>query len=638
MPRTRAVGGARGVRWVLAGVVALAVGAGAAAVVEPGDGTAGAILPRPVAAVDPGIPRGAAPVEVVVQARPDVGAEELAALVAEVGGTVETALPIVDGAEVRLPGTAVDRLADDRRILAVTLDRDVEFETVTYDEAGTASAFVGAAGALDAWAAGSLGDGVGVAVIDTGISEMADLHGRIVHGPDLSGEGTLVDTYGHGTVMAGIIGGSGADSAGRAGGAYTGVAPEAHLVAVKVAGANGAADVTTLLQAMHWVASYEEQFDIRVLNLSWGTPSTQDPAVDPLNHAVERLWDQGIVVVVAAGNQGPKAGTVTKPGDDPKVITVGAYNDKGTVHGGDDATVSWTSQGPTAAGVAKPDLVAPGRRLVATRSYGSTIAAENEKALIEPSYIRGSGSSQAAAVTAGAVALLLDARPDLTPDQVKRLLTSTANPLSGAAVSQQGAGRLDLAEALTAGAGRPSWQTATSTGLGSIEASRGGLHVSTDCGEDGTTDVIEGEIDVRCEPWSGSAWTGSAWTGSAWTGSAWTGSAWTGSAWTGSAWTGSAWTGSAWTGGTWTGSAWTGSAWTGSAWTGSAWTGSAWTGSAWTGSAWTGSAWTGSAWTSAAYEGDGDLFLTAWWGMNPPAGVHVAGELPAPAAGRPPAG
>jgi len=626
MPRTGASDLARGVRWMVAAGLALAVGVGAGTVTEARTGGER----TPAAVVDPGIPTGAAPVEVVVQARPGVSTAELEALVAQVGGRVETALPIVDGAEVRLPGSAVPTLAEDDRIVAVTLDRDVEFETVTYDEAGTASAFVGAAGALQAWDAGSLGEGVGVAVIDTGISEMNDFAGRLVHGPDLSGEGTLVDSYGHGTVMAGIIGGSGADSADRAGGAYTGVAPGAHLVAVKVAGANGAADVTTLLQAMHWVAAYQDQFDIRVLNLSWGTPSTQDPAVDPLNHAVERLWDQGIVVVVAAGNLGPQAGTVTKPGDDPKVITVGAYNDKGTVSGGDDATVSWTSQGPTAAGIAKPDLVAPGRRLVAARSYGSTIAAENPKALIAPSYIRGSGSSQAAAVTSGAVALLLDQRPELTPDQVKGVLTATANPLSGATAGQQGAGRLDLAEALTAPAGPASWQTASSTGLGSIEASRGGMHVSTDCGEDGTTDAIEGEIDLRCEEWNGSAWTGSAWTGSAWTGSAWTGSAWTGSAWTGSAWTGSAWTGSAWTGGTWTGSAWTGSAWTGSAWTGSAWTGSAWTGSAWTGSAWTGSAWTGSAWTSAAYEADDDLFLTAWWGMYPPVDVHVPGEPPGP--------
>jgi len=577
----------------------------------------------PPAIVDPGIP-AAGLVEVVVQGRAGGDAAALADGIRRAGGEVARPLPMVDGFEVRIDASDVDALAGQAGVHAVTLDRDVTFETISYDEAGTASAFVGASRAGAAWRNGNIGKGVGVAVVDTGISEMPDFAGRLVHGPDLSGEGTLVDTYGHGTVMAGIIGGSGAASAGRTGGAYTGIAPGAHLVGVKVAGANGAADVSTLLQALHWVSAYRQQLNIRVLNLSWGTPSTQSPALDPMNYAVQRLWQEGVVVVVAAGNSGPSAGTVMKPGDDPLAITVGAFNDNGTAGLSDDEMVSWSSAGPTAQGLAKPDLVASGRRVVAQRSHGSTVVKENPKALVDATYIRGSGSSQAAAVVSGAAALLLAARPELTPDQVKSLLTRTADPMTGVSTAMQGRGRLDVAEALTIDPGPAQWQTATASGLGSIDASRGGRRVQTDCGQDGTIEVIQGEIDVRCEPWNGSAWTGSAWTGSAWTGSAWTGSAWTGSAWTGSAWTGSAWTGSAWTGGTWTGSAWTGSAWTGSAWTGSAWTGSAWTGSAWTGSAWTGSAWTGSAWTTGEY--DEELFFTAWWGVNPPAGTRIPGE------------
>jgi serine protease AprX len=214
---------------------------------------------------------------------------------------------------------------------------------------------------------------------------------------------------------------------------------------------------------------------------------------------------------------------------------------------------------------------------------------------------------------AGAAALLLAARPSLTPDQVKSALMRSASPMPNFASKDQGAGRLRVDVALTTAPDPAFVQAPTSSGLGSIDASRGGRYVQAACG------LIQGEIDVRCEPWNGSAWTGSAWTGSAWTGSAWTGSAWTGSAWTGSAWTG----------GTWTGSAWTGSAWTGSAWTGSAWTGSAWTGSAWTGSAWTGSAWTGSAWTGNTYDED-DVFATAWWGPSPPPGTVVPGEVSAP--------
>ncbi len=591
-------------RVLLAAVVAIAAvaaGLGAVPTTAPHVATVRAV-------VDPGIPTKAEAVDVIVQARTGVSWSDLSALVTRVGGEVVAPLPIVDGATVRIPGDRVVDLADDARVAAITLDRDVEFEELTYDEGTTASAFVGSSGAAAAWRSGYLGTGVGVAVIDTGISEMNDLEGRIVHGPDLSGEGTLVDTYGHGTVMAGIIAGSGADSATRSGGAYTGVAPGAHVVAVKVAGANGAADVTTLLQGLHWVSAYKDQFNIKVLNLSWGTASTQDPAVDPLNHAVQRLWNQGIVVVVAAGNSGPSAGTIMKPADDPLVLTVGAFNDNGTASLSDDEGVSWSSTGPTAQGLAKPDIVASGRRLVSTRSHGSTVAEENPKALVSPSYIRGSGSSQAAAVASGVAALLLEARPTLTPDQVKSLLTGTADPLSGTAAGLQGRGRIDLREALTADPGPASWQQGGAAGTGSIEASRGGRWIETDCGQDGTIEVIQGEIDARCEAWNGSSWTGSSWTGSSWTGSSWTGSSWTGSSWTGSSWTGSSWTGSSWTGGVWTGSSWTGSSWTGSSWTGSSWT--------------------GSSWTTSAYEAEEELFLTAWWGLTPPGHRRIPGEVP----------
>jgi serine protease AprX len=533
---------------------------------------------------------------VIVQATAGRAAEAEKAVEAA-GGRVDDRLPLIEGFEAAIPAAAVQKLAESPGIRAISANHRVTFEDYTYDSTSSASNFARTTGATQAWAQNNLGEGVGVAVIDTGISQMKDFAGRVVHGPDLSGEGTLVDTYGHGTAMAGLIGGSGADSAGRTGGAYTGVAPKSTLVAVKVAGRNGAADVSTMLQAMHWVSAYKDQFNIRVLNLSWGTPSTQDPSVDPLNYAVQRLWKQGIVVVVAAGNSGPNSGTVRKPGDDPVILTVGAYDDKQNADPGDDSVTSWSSRGPTAQGLAKPDVVAPGRTLVGARSFGSHVETENPKALISPSYIRGSGTSQAAAVTSGLVALLLKARPDLSPDQVKAILMGTASPIAAAPGGSQGKGRLQLGAALTA-ATPTSTQTLTSSGLGSIEASRGGWNVEADCGNDGTLNVIKGEIDVRCEAWNGSAWTGSAWTGSAWTGSAWTGGTWTGSAWTGSAWTGSAWTGSAWTG------------------------------SAWTGSAWTGSAWTGSAWTTGSY--DEDLFLNAFWGPIPPPGVYLPGELYTP--------
>src|SRR3712207_4023814 len=143
---------------------------------------------------------------------------------------------------------------------------------------------------------------------------------------------------------------------------------------------------------MHWISAYRADLNIRVLNLSWGTSSTQSPNVDPLNYAVQRLWQEGIVVVVAAGNSGPNAGKIMKPGDDPMVLTVGAFDDKQNAAPADDAIAAWSSRGPTAAGLAKPDIIAPGRFVIASRSLGSKVEVENPKALQAPSYIRGSGT------------------------------------------------------------------------------------------------------------------------------------------------------------------------------------------------------------------------------------------------------
>ncbi|HET6794260.1 MAG TPA: S8 family peptidase, partial [Acidimicrobiales bacterium] len=453
---------------------------------------------------------------------------------------------------------------------------------------------------------GDYGAGVGVAVIDTGVSPVHDLS-HVVYGPDLSGDGNLVDRYGHGTVMAGIIAGDGADSAGS----YTGVAPQSTVVAVKVAGANGAVDVSTVLQGLEWVSAYAGQYGIRVLNLSWGVHSTQDPAYDPIDYAVERLWHQGIVVVTAAGNAGPGPTTIVKPGDDPDVITVGAYDS------GSGTIPAWSSRGPTAQGVAKPDLVAPGRTLVATRSFGSTVEGQNPDALVPPSYIKGSGTSQATAVTSGLVALLLAARPDLGPDQVKYLLTQHARQVPGYGPSDEGAGLAQLGpDVLRASAAGAPNQPFAATGTGSLEASRGGVHVQATC--NGTPTVIQGEMDVYCDPWDGVSWTGVSWTGVSWTGVSWTGVSWTGVSWTGVSWTGVSWTNASWDG-----VSWTGGGWDGVSWTGAGWAGGSWAGVSWTGVSWTGVSWTGVSWTSA----DADQALgTAFWGDHPRAGRHVPGE------------
>jgi serine protease AprX len=593
----------------------------AAALLLPGWHAAAAPHAARPAGLDPGLRTAGRAAQRVVVTGARAGtqaAADTAEAVRRVGGRVTATLPIVNGAAAQVGADDLERLARDPAVSAVTADRQAHFEDFVYDAATTASNFARTSQATAAWAAGNLGQGVGVAVLDTGVSPMADFTGRLVHGPDLSGEGTTIDSFGHGTVMAGLIAGSGADSATRPGGAFTGIAPRSHVVAVKAAGRNGAVDVSTILQGMHWVSAYRDQFNIRVLNLSWGVASTQLPALDPLNYAVERLWGQGIVVVVAAGNSGPSYGTVTKPGDDPVVLTVGALDDRGDADPLNDLVPDWSSKGPATAGATKPDVIASGRTVVASRSYGSAIEQGYPDAAVAPSYIRGSGTSQATAVTSGLVALLLAARPSLTPDQVKDVLRSTAAPLPGLDANTQGAGRVQLAAALAA-APSSAAQPRLATGLGLLEQSRGGSHVTTTC--NGVETVIQGEVDVRCSAWDPLAWTGSSWTGDAWTGVSWKGSTWTGVSWKDVSWSDATWTGVSWKDGTWTGASWEGS----TGWSGTS--SSTWTGVSWKGGTWTGVSWKDSGWTSALWDAEHAQFLTAFWGPTPPPGRYVAGEL-----------
>ena len=506
--------------------IALAVAA--TVTVRPGRGLEWAFRPAgPPPAVDAKVDAGLdhhAAVSVIVQARP--GAEDAAAsAVQAAGGRVGTPLPLVNGFEATATGAALRRAAGSPAVQAITGNRSGRFTQRAAGDDAPASSFPASTDATTAWSRQATGAGVGVAVIDTGVSPVPDLAGRVVHGPDLSGEGNPIDTYGHGTVMAGLIAGDGTASTVDGKARYGGMAPDAHVVAVKAAGADGATDVVTVLRAMQWVSAHREQLGIRVLNLSWGTASTQDPALDPLNYAVERLWSEGIVVVVAAGNGGPAAATITKPADDPMVITVGAYDERGDVNPNNDTVTRWSAQGPTAAGLAKPDLVAPGRTLVSTRSPGSTVERENPDALVGNGYIKGSGTSQAAAVTSGAAALVLAAHPTYTPDQVKAVLTGSAMPLPSAGRNEAGWGRLQVGAALAAAPGPASWQAAPAL----ADASLAG------------------------DP---AAWTGVSWTGVSWTGVSWTGVSWTGVSWTGVSWTGVSWTGVSWTGVSWTAAFW----------------------------------------------------------------------------------
>jgi serine protease AprX len=430
------------------------------------------------------------------------------------------------------------------------------------------------------------GKGVDVALIDTGIAPVQGLTspGKVINGPDLSFESQAadrqyVDNNGHGTHMAGIIAandlGATANPLNGGSSSVEGVAPGSRLVNVKVGDGNGVTDVSQVLAGIDWVVQHAHDpngapggLNIRVLNLSYGTDSAQSATIDPLAHAAEVAWRNGIVVVAAAGNDGTTKGRLSDPAIDPYLIAVGAADTDFSTSPSGDTVPSFSSRGD---GVRNPDVVAPGVHIASLLAPGSEVAtAYGDAAGVGSRLIRGSGTSQATAMVSGAAAVLLSARPYLTPDQVKALLMHTARGVSGAGPGDQGNGLISVYRALFARVGSSTQNFPVSTGGGSLDASRGTHIVMLDgvplTGEQDIFGVAFDSAAIAGDEESQTAWTMGTWNGSVWTGSSWAGSSWAGSSWAGSSWAGSSWAGSSWAGSSWAGSSWAGSSWAGGSW------------------------------------------------------------------------
>ena len=448
------------------------------------------------------------------------------------------------------------------------------------------------------WNSGYTGQGVGVAVIDTGVSPVPglDAPGKVVNGPDLSLESQdpslqYLDTNGHGTFMAGLIAGND----GQPGG-YRGVAPDAHIVSLKVGVADGGTDVSQVIAAIDWVVQHrnDDGLNIRVLNLSYGTNSTQPYTVDPLAYAVEQAWKAGIVVVAAAGNTGYQRGAsaegLADPAYDPQIVAVGSADTMGTATLSDDQVASYSAGAASCSkGCRGPDLLAPGSHMQGLRVPGSYIDQNNPDAALGDNYFRGSGTSEATAFVSGAVADLLQRYPDLSNDQVKQMLLTSCDKLHSFNWKESGCGELDMTQLLSAPAAPDltakqylkRWGAKTlSTGTGSLEASRGADHISLNGVE------LQGEQDIFGMPFDSAAMAALEAAGHSWSDGDWNGSSWSGSSWSGSSWSGSSWSGSSWSDNSWTGSSWSGSSWSGSSWSGSSWSGSSWSSGSWLGASW----------------------------------------------------
>jgi serine protease AprX len=461
-----------------------------------------------------------------------------------VGGRVLHSLDVIDGFIASVPEAGLATLAHAAGVRSLTPNQRLALQSQYGQDSGVASAvYTDVVRANKTWAAGHTGGGVTVAVVDTGVDTSGDLAGQVLRAVDFTSEGDGADRYGHGTFVAGLIAGTGADS----GGQIEGVAPGAKLVSLKISGADGATDVTLVLEALEWLKDFATTYNIRVVNLSLGFASQQSYAVDPLDYAVERLWDAGITVVTAAGNGGNSPGTILAPGNDPFVITVGSSNDRTTVNNNDDKLATFSSSGPTVDGMAKPDLLAPGRSIVSSRSPGSTVDLANPGSAIGDVYGKGSGTSFSTGIVSGVAALVLSKSPWLSPNQVKQRLTGSARSIPGGGSAATGAGVVDAWGAtMSTVTGTANAGVVPSAGGGSLQATRGPAclrDTTGECMSDAAADAALGydPSALFAPTWAGSQWVGSQWVGSQWAGNQWVGSQWVGSQWVGSQWVGSQW-------------------------------------------------------------------------------------------------
>jgi serine protease AprX len=358
------------------------------------------------------------------------------------------------GQVARIPDSALDELASRAGIRGLSLDRRVQG---TMERTG---ATVGATWVRDNL--GLDGAGIGVAIIDSGVAAWHDDLGseRVVHFADfVDFQPSAYDDYGHGTHVAGIVAGNGFDSAG----ARRGIAPAANLIVLKVLDGDGFGYISNVIAALDYAVEHRAQFNIRVINLSVAAGVYESFNTDPLTLAAKRAVDAGVVVVTAAGNFGksvkglPQYGGITAPGNAPWVLTVGATSHQGTTTRSDDTMADFSSRGPTYIDyAAKPDLVAPGVGIESLAESSSLLFATHPAArlwgtvdTVSQPYLSLTGTSMAAPVVTGTVALMLQANPSLTPNLVKAILQYTAEHRAKYDALTQGGGFLNARGAVT---------------------------------------------------------------------------------------------------------------------------------------------------------------------------------------------
>jgi serine protease AprX len=456
----------------------------------------------------------------------------------------------IDGLAAELTGEQLQALAASARVRAITRDGAVRL-------AGSLNKqkWPRIAGVHKFWHGKMSENAVpAIAIVDSGIEAgRADFGNRVVADVTLSElePNSGGDGRGHGTFVASIAAGSAEG--------YTGAAPRAKLVSIDVVDDRGMAMTSDVIRAADWILANKDAYGIRVANFSlFGSVETTF-RFDPLDRAVERLWFSGIVVVAAAGNHGAEGqpvGVPYAPGNDPFIITVGANDTGRSVSTQDDRVAPWSAYGSTPDGFQKPELVAPGRFLVAAVPASSTLASERPDKVVEPGYMQLSGTSFAAPVVAGAAANLLAAHPDWSPDQVKGALMLTTRAMPNAVPGSAGVGEVNAGKAVRVD-DPPNPNAALNEFI--VPDPEGGAVPVFDAAS--WTNAAKSN-----EAWDAASWTSASWTSASWTNASWTSASWTSASWTSASWTSASWTSASWTSASWTSASWTSASWTSAIW------------------------------------------------------------------------
>jgi serine protease AprX len=371
-------------------------------------------------------------------------------------------------------------------------------------------------GAVDAWRQGFTGTGVGIAIVDSGVTPGPDFGSRLVQVRLPGQTGSLDDLLGHGTLVAGIAAGSSPD------GRYVGVAPGSTIYALNVYRADGVVS-GDVIEALQWVFVNARADNIRVVNLSLSEVSAGSYRQSALDLAVERLWAEGVLVVTSAGNSGP-APVNAAPANDPLALTVGAFDDEGTIGPADDTIASFTPAGSTADGFAKPELLAPGVGIVSTLPAGTILAGQAPADdLVAPAYAKVNGTSFAAPQVAGAAAIAFQTHPSWSPDEVKWLLLSHSGP------SVRGTDTSSLSlHAVASYSGQPGY---ANQGVPSLVCAP-----QSTCTTDGTI----------ASSWTSNSWNADSWTSNSWNVAAWNSNSWNTAGWTADGWASNSWNAAGW--------------------------------------------------------------------------------------------